>query len=338
MSSSAGAIVAAMAVIGAALAPPRAEGDTAAVLRRSRQATQHGRWDAALAELRAAAQAAEGTGRPGERALLLAEQGRVALERSFYFQRDVERAEALIREALAFAETSGAERARALALLQMARLAFSQARDAGADWAVAVDYARRALQESETLGDPVEMANAVYILGLVRQMRDGHEHGVEEFERMRALAERAGDRDVLSGAERHLGYACEARKDYTCARRHYERSLALREETGALVYVPFARITLAELRWRHMGERREPIVQLERAVSEARRARSVRAEYSARLALARYLAELGRREEALRHARRALEGTRAFRATTAGRTAETLIQQLERTSSPANER
>jgi tetratricopeptide (TPR) repeat protein len=312
------------------LAPASGLADTAAVLRRSRQATLAGAWDDALRELRAAARQAEGEGRRAEQALLLSEVGRVALERSFYFRRDEAGAEALIRDSLAFADTSGAERARALALLQMARLSYAQARDTGSRWEVAVDYAQRALQSWEALREPAEVAGSLYILGLVRQMRDGREQGVEEFEKMRTLAESAGDHQVTASAERHLGYAYEARHDYARALRHYERSLALLEQAGARVNVPFARITLADLRWQHLGERSEPIAILERAIVDARRARSVRAEYTARLALGRYLGELGRHEDALRHARLALAGTKAYAAATAGRTAETLIETLTR--------
>lgn len=324
-----GAQAATLAVViacGAAWA--RGGDDLAALLRETKAATMQGRWQQAARQLEDRIHAAQKGKRAGDEALLRAELGRVVLEQSFYFRQDQPAAEALIRQSLELAERQRHGRAEALATLQMARLTYTQARGTNANWDQAVQFAERSMKGWESLQEPAQVANALYILGLVRQMRDGREHGLEQFEQMLQLATVAADQEAMANAERHIGYVYEAKKDYPRALRHYERSLQLREDGGVLVNVPFALITLADLHWKAGREKQRAIQMLERAVREAQGSNSVRAEYTARLSLARYLKESGKKDEALRHARLALEGTRAYAATTAGRAAQELIDEL----------
>jgi tetratricopeptide (TPR) repeat protein len=291
----------------------------------AKRATHTGRWDAAIRDLRRAMAAARRGQRAVDQARLAVELARVVIERNFYLVADRPRATRAADDALALAEAARDERVLAQALLQRARLAYTAAREDKA-WDRPTALTRRARRLFERTGDRAGVASALYMLGLIEQMQERREPARALFERQIAIADQIGDKEILANGHRHLGFVYQNAQEWTRAARQFELSLRLSEEIGSAVTVPFAMATLAELEWSQLGRKQEALARLERAVRLARRARSTRAEYQARLLLARCLLELGRRDAALVHARAARAGARRFGSQSGQDEAEELLR------------
>lgn len=93
----------------------------------------------------------------------------------------------------------------------------------------------RARQLYRTLGSVRGQAEALCWIGIFHQIvRDDNEAAVPALERSRELAERAGDREVLSYVLRHLAIADHAAGRLDAARERLEESARLRREIGLM--------------------------------------------------------------------------------------------------------
>lgn len=155
-------------------------------------------------------------------------------------------AEALAHIELAAELTdSASEAARASVELAFANY-YYRAEMRGREFTRADEHARLANRLYEEIGDGHGQADAVHLLGLIKFHRKKLDLAEALFEESLRLDRLAGERLFFRGEyERHVGYIAYQRGDIEGAVRHFERSLEVRIEAGAIDASMFAAISLA---------------------------------------------------------------------------------------------
>jgi len=123
-------------------------------------------------------------------------------------------------------------------------------------------------------------------------MQGRQEEAVKRFDKGLRFAHPLDDPLLESYFSRHLGFAAQEQGRPAEAEKGYRESLRLREKAGARVFIPFARITLANFLMENGGDRGEIRGLFEAAASTAERCGSWRAAFQARIALARLLPDV----------------------------------------------
>lgn len=110
----------------------------------------------------------------------------------------------------------------------------------------ATRYAEQALEAFQPLEDFHGQADAVHRLGLIRLQRRDLDQAKVLFEESLRLDRIDGERGLLrADYERHVAFVYALREEYAEALPYFERSLAVREQMGAIDPAMFAAISLA---------------------------------------------------------------------------------------------
>lgn len=266
-----------------------------------------GEWDGVLAELRANLAVAVAA-RDGEsEGLARVQIAQALVERSAYHELNEKPAEEASREALSVCEKR-APAALGRALLVRGRFFYSRAFDNG-DWATPEKLIRQALVRLEEKRDIRGQSESWFYLGLIEQMQERLAKADEFFNLGLRLLQGMEEPLPKSYFYRHLGYSAQSQKRFDDAEKALRESLRLRQKAGAIVFTPFARISLARF-FAESGRAVDEIRGLfETAAAEADRSGSRRAAFQAHLALARLPGAERLRHE---HAKKALEAAHGY--------------------------
>jgi tetratricopeptide (TPR) repeat protein len=105
------------------------------------------------------------------------------------------------------------------------------ARDRG-DFGRAGAHAEQSRAASDTLGDPVGIAEAAFVLGSVARSGHDYDRAVTEYRKALSIREQLGDQAGMAEVQRELGTISQLRGDFDEAVAWYERSLASSETAG----------------------------------------------------------------------------------------------------------
>lgn len=132
------------------------------------------------------------------------------------------------------------------AAIGLARAELLYRAEMGGGFPAATAEAQRAAEAFRRLGDRHGEAESVHLLGLIHLQRRELGEARAQFDRSLALDCAGGERPFFRGEyERHVGFVALFEGDTAAAVRHFERSLALRREAGAVDPSLFASLTLA---------------------------------------------------------------------------------------------
>jgi tetratricopeptide (TPR) repeat protein len=110
------------------------------------------------------------------------------------------------------------------------------------------DLFERALQQRRTTGQTHAIAESLFFVGLfLGVVRRDHKMALPYFEEALRLSESIDDKIIASYAVRHMAFALHASGDLKGARRNFEKSLQLREQTGFVPGVAMAWAALSSL-------------------------------------------------------------------------------------------
>jgi tetratricopeptide (TPR) repeat protein len=263
-----------------------------------------GTWILAERKLDRAIASARGSGDRVAEARLLAKRASLLLDRSSYHRLDSDGARRAIEEARAVAEATGDRAALASSIQALARWHHWRKLSGIGDWETVDATIGEALKIREEIGDEAGLAESWFYRGLVRQFQEDNAAAREAFEKSLRYA-----RDPLarSYGHRHLGYIIQLSGDIDSARKHYAKSLELREQAGAHALVPFAMNLLADFELETTKDRARAKSLLAESARTARCAKSWRALNAAEAKLA----ELDPARAHV-HARRALEAAQKY--------------------------
>src|SRR5262249_2313748 len=91
---------------------------------------------------------------------------------------------------------------------------------------------REALELRSRIGDPRELAESLFHVGLVEQQSGRADAARGRFEEADLRAKERGNQLILAECERHLGGDAEERQDFAAALAHYRRALEIVERAG----------------------------------------------------------------------------------------------------------
>jgi len=268
---------------------------------------RRGDWDALRAELERAAEGASGA----RQAALLVALGRAVQESSVFHRHDPQGAEAAVMRAVDAARTGGDALNRARARLLEGKLRYWQGFADPPRWDEAQRIVEDARTQAEAARDLRLAAEATFYLGLVAQQQGHWDAARPLFQDALARATRLQDPFLASFPERHLADLAFEAKDLAAAEAGHRRSVTLRERAGAIAFVGFARIAVAEILIAR-GKRAEAEAELRRAAEAGARSGAHPAAAGALLALSRLRLEAGDAKGSAEAALRALAAARAF--------------------------
>jgi tetratricopeptide (TPR) repeat protein len=256
--------------------------DFAPIRQRLRHDLSRGDWDGVHRRIRRGLDQALREADAPATAAWRAELAVWALERHVYFREGREPVMAAITDALRSSEAEPT----AEATHTLARLLYRDAFDTR-DWAKAKEQVEKAQALWQAAGRRDRLGDVHNYLGLIEFQQGRLDAAEAEFRTALDLARGAGDDNVASSVERHIGFVHERRGAHAAALDMYERSLSGRERLGATVTVPFAQIAVADLLLAWGRERERAAGLFRKAAGLAHLSRSPRAEYTARRRLAR---------------------------------------------------
>jgi tetratricopeptide (TPR) repeat protein len=170
------------------------------------------------------------------------------LQRSAFSQLDPGRVEKLLDQAYAEANLARDECLKTKIGFVYAQVHYWRALDGKETWNEVRKELDGVVKRSEGLRlAHHDLANAIFYHGLVDQQAETGDLGREHFERAQGIALQEKDDFLLSFLERHLAVIEEHKGNLAQAETLYRRSLALRENLGAALYVPPAKAALADL-------------------------------------------------------------------------------------------
>lgn len=258
---------------------------TPALVTETTAMTLRGDWDAAVARLEPAIQAATARRDRNDEAVLRTELGRVLADRNFFHQADPVRAREALQQALRVARAARHQASVADVTQYLGQLVYSESFRTG-NWQAPRAYFRRAIDLRSRIGDRRALAQSYFYLGLTYEQDLQPVRAERWYRRSLALAEATGDKVQQSYAHRHIGGLHDERHELEAAHYHIAQSVALRREGGFSVGVPYALLHLSDFVLRQQGRRDEAIRLVEEAIDLAERAHSTRALSAAQSALA----------------------------------------------------
>jgi tetratricopeptide (TPR) repeat protein len=208
-----------------------------------------GRLDDALNLLDAGIQIAEQReALPGDRALLLLQRGKLGATKIFLANNSLEATLADLAWAQQIAEEIDDHRllGSALNLIGQAHY-FNILSSGGQDWDAPRTYFQQALAEQEAIYDTAGACDSIFQLGLLHERKAEYDLAADHYRRVLDLTAQHDHRRERSYAARHLGFIYHGQGDLEQARRLFEESLALREQIGLKLYIPFAQIALGDV-------------------------------------------------------------------------------------------
>src|SRR5262249_49901333 len=129
-------------------------------------------------------------------------------------------------EALVRARASGDDATRACAIDQLGLIRYygKILKDQGS-WGDSEQPFREALEMRWRIGDPRELAESLFHVGLVEQQSGRADAARGRFEEAYLRAKESGNQLILAECERHLGGDAEERQDFAAALAHYRPAL-----------------------------------------------------------------------------------------------------------------
>lgn len=299
------------------------------LLRQTSRDTLQGRWDAAARQVQAGIRAAQASADKESEARLTVELARILADRNFFYKRDPQPALEATRKARELARQTGNRRLLAASLYLLGNVYYAERLVGTGDWKKPRHFLLQALEIQREVADGRGAAFTLFYLGLTAQMQHQEAPARQYLKESLALARQEDDQVLESYGERHLGYLEEVAGRFPAARRHYQRSLKLRQKAEFTVGVPFAMNLLAGFMARHEEKSGEAMTLLGQSIELARRNNSPRARFLGELALGGLALQADRFEEARLHTRRALEEAREFGHAEAAREARLQLQKIE---------
>jgi tetratricopeptide (TPR) repeat protein len=181
----------------------------------------------------------------------LLQSGKILTSSIFYRNRDAEEALATLAHAkqlAAFVRNEQGE-ADALDLLGFAYY-YKQLMTKEGESSTALAYCQQALERREVLGDQRGISESSFHVGLIYE--NGDQPDLDQariyYTRAYQIARQHGYKLEQSYAVRHLGgLLAEMQGDLKQAQQYFEESLALREEIGFKITLPFSHLAVGEI-------------------------------------------------------------------------------------------
>lgn len=300
---------------------------TASVVKAAEELEQDSEWNRALSLIDAAILVVESDA--VLKARLQTAKGAVLLAQARRQTGRFDLAQAALEEARRTADASAdaGARANALSELGMAWYWNKILRGQGS-----FDRPRALFQEAEmlfrTAGDASGEGRALFRQGLVAQFSDLPDEEIRLLRRSLALAERVGDRRLMTEDHRHLGAAYEMKKDLVTALEHFEESLRIRRSMGGKLGLAPAIQAVADTRYAVSKDAAKASALLEEALAIAIEQNDMAYVAAVEISLARIDSDAGDRQKAQERLLRAAAAARKVQDRTTEKEAQDLLSKL----------
>jgi tetratricopeptide (TPR) repeat protein len=268
------------------------------LLRRSMTAYYAGDLAAALEVLDLAPPAGTDSITVVDQVRLLTQRGKILTNQGFLTGADLEPALNVLLEAVQLARTTASASAIADALSEQGFAYYYRSLNQGkSEYPVALNAFNQALALYKQVNQPCGIAMALFQIGLVAERYDDQTQALVQYQKAHTIAEQYDCLYALACVERHLGVHYARVGDKAAALACAQRSLALREQIGFVLFQPFSLLTLGQA-FQALGNWSSAAVYYGRAAELARQLGALRARLFVAMAQAELSEEQGHRAAA----------------------------------------